>query len=133
VKFFFDEDVTPALPPICHERGYDATCARDRALLDVDDDDIVAFCFEEDFIVVTGNARDFRWLCGNVELHPGLIVMPSLLKEEQLKLFPRVIDYIEKQAAAENISPVTFMVNRVIEMAEDGNCTYYDLPQPEDS
>lgn len=133
MKFFFDEDVTPALPPICHERGYDATCARDRALLDVDDDDIVAFCFEEDFIVVTGNARDFRWLCGNVELHPGLIVMPSLLKEEQLKLFPRVIDYIEEQAAATNDSLADFMVNRVIEMAEDGTCTHYDLPHPEDN
>lgn len=57
------------------------------------DDDIVEFCFENDFIIVTGNARDFRWLCGNVELHPGLIVIPPLPKEEQLELFPRVITY----------------------------------------
>lgn len=133
MKFFFDEDVTPALPPICHERGYDATCARDRGLLDVDDDDIVAFCFEGDFVIVTGNARDFRWLCGNVDLHPGLIVMPSLLREEQLELFPRVIDYIEQRAAAANVSPADFMVNRVIEVAEGGSCSHYDLPQPEDS
>ena len=131
MKFFFDEDVTPALPPVCHDRGYDATCARDRDLLDVDDEDIVEFCFERDFVVVTGNARDFRWLCGSVELHPGLIVMPSLLREEQLDVFPRVIDYIEEQAASASVSPSDFMVNRVIEMAEDGSCTHYDLPQSE--
>lgn len=129
VKFFFDEDVTPALPPICHNRGYDATCARDRGLLDVDDDDIVDFCLEHDFIIVTGNARDFRWLCGDIELHPGLIVIPSLLKQEQLDLFPGVIDYIEQQATAAETSPAEFMVNRVIEMTEDGSCSHYSLPR----
>jgi hypothetical protein len=133
VKFFFDEDVTPALPPICHERGYDPTCARDRGLLDVDDADILDFCFESDFIIVTGNARDSRWLCGNVELHPGLVVMPSMVKREQLQLFPRVIDHIEDQAARANVSPADFTVNRVIEVAEDGGCTHYDLPRPEDT
>jgi predicted nuclease of predicted toxin-antitoxin system len=130
VKFFFDEDVSPSLPPICHSHGYEATCARDRGLLDVDDEDVVEFCFEHDFVVVTGNARDFRWLCGNVELHPGLIVMPSLPREEQLQLFPHVIDYIEEQAKEANVSPADFMVNRVIEMAEDGSCAHYDLPPP---
>jgi hypothetical protein len=58
--------------------------------------------------------------------------MPSTLKEEQLQLFPHVIDYIEEEAAAANISPAGFMVNRVVEMAEDRGCTHYDLPKPED-
>lgn len=96
------------------------------------DDDIVEFCFENDFIIVTGNARDFRWLCGNVELHPGLIVIPPLPKEEQLELFPRVITYIEEQAAAAEVSSADFMVNRALEMAEDRTCTLYDLPPPLD-
>ena len=40
------------------------------------DDQVFARCIAEGRVIVTENARDFRKIVGNVELHCGLILLP---------------------------------------------------------
>jgi hypothetical protein len=49
---------------------------------------------------VTNNADDFRELVGDVEIHPGLIVIPSLDRPGQLRLFDAALSFIEEQAGS---------------------------------
>jgi predicted nuclease of predicted toxin-antitoxin system len=53
------------------------------------------YAFENDFVVVTCNARDFIRLL-NVEVHPGLIVLREggLTRDEQWDRVQPVIAYI---------------------------------------
>jgi hypothetical protein len=49
--------------------------------------------FAKDRIVVTENAEDFRKLAAAVDLHPGLIILPSIARLEAQRLMDLVIDY----------------------------------------
>lgn len=71
MRLFVDENLSPALVSVAHDRGYDATCARDRNLLGEPDPVILDFCVADDRVCATNNADDFRELIGDVELHPG--------------------------------------------------------------
>jgi predicted nuclease of predicted toxin-antitoxin system len=76
MRFFIDEDLSPALVAECHRAGYDATCGRDRAMLGASDRAVAELCMDEDRILVTNNASDFLALAHEAGLHPGLVVMP---------------------------------------------------------
>ncbi|MBA2460629.1 MAG: DUF5615 family PIN-like protein [Actinobacteria bacterium] len=58
MRLFVDENLSPRLVTIGHERGYDSTCARDRDLLGAPDPDIFEFCVGDDRVCVTNNADD---------------------------------------------------------------------------
>lgn len=128
VRLFIDENLTPRLVSVGHDRGYDAICARDRNLLGAPDSEILAFCIGEDRVCVTNNADDFRALVGNADLHPGLIVQPNVARESQLQIFNRALEFIEQEAEAAGQAPRDLMVNRVLEVGETGVCELYDIP-----
>jgi predicted nuclease of predicted toxin-antitoxin system len=128
VRLFVDENLSPRLVSVTHDRGYDATCARDRNLLGALDPEILDLCLGEDRVCVTNNAGDFRELVGNVDLHPGLIVLPNIARKSQFKLFDRALDFIEQQAEAASQAPRDLMVNHVLEVDESGSCERHELP-----
>jgi predicted nuclease of predicted toxin-antitoxin system len=128
VKLFIDEDLSPQLVSRCHGRGYDATSSRDRGALGRLDHEIARLCYEEDRVLVTGNEGDFRRLCERQEIHPGLVVIPSVAASRQLQLVDAAIDHIEQRAQEFHVTAVAFMVNRVVEVGADGACVDFELP-----
>jgi predicted nuclease of predicted toxin-antitoxin system len=128
VRLFVDENLSPRLVSVGHDHGYDATCARDRNVLGAPDPEILDFCIGEDRVCITNNAGDFRELVGNVDLHPGLIVLPNIARESQLQLFDRALELIEQRAEAARQVPRDLMVNHVLEVDETGSCELYELP-----
>lgn len=128
VRLFIDENLSPRLASVGHDRGYDVTCARDRNLLGTADREILEFCLEEDRVCATNNADDFRELVGGVELHPGLIVLPNVGRDHQFELLDAALAFIEREAEAGGQEPRDLMVNHVVEIDETGTAELYELP-----
>lgn len=97
MKFFIDECISPSLSRHLNEAGlYDAVHPRDRGRLREPDHVIFARAIVEDRIIVTENADDFRSLAAKVDLHPGLIILPSLPHLEAQRLMDLIVAYLER-------------------------------------
>lgn len=94
MKFFFDECISPSLSHHLNQIGHDAIHPRDRGRLRDPDHVVLARAIEEDRIIVTENADDFRKLAAGVEVHPGLIILPSVARFEAQRLMELVIDHL---------------------------------------
>jgi hypothetical protein len=85
--------------------------------------DLMPRIVEENFTFVTNNARDFRRLYANEELHPGLvIIVPQVVPALQRELF---------EALLLDLEPNQDLLNEVIEITLDGEVaemTRYTLP-----
>ncbi len=127
MKFWIDECLTPALVGRAHAHGYEATCNRDRGQLGMRDDELLAIAVNEEFVFVTNNHTDFIGLCGNAELHTGLVVLPQRPRDAQLPLFSSAIAHIEGGSAQTNEAPTDWMLNRVVEI-DDESETCRDSP-----
>lgn len=69
---------------------------------------------------MTNNRDDFLGIMGDVELHPGLVViMENVPRDQQMRLFG---------TALEALAQVSSMVNKVLEVSSDGSIAMYDLP-----
>lgn len=128
VRLWVDECLSPTLVGVCQERGYWATCNRDRGMLGRKDPELYSEVVAEDAILVTNNESDFIALCEEAQLHPGLIVMPQSPRDRQARDLRAILDYLEARSTAEEQPPRSFMFNRVVEMEED--CTIGDFPLP---
>jgi predicted nuclease of predicted toxin-antitoxin system len=123
VKFFVDENLSPRLAAVCQERGYDATCCRDRGMLSADDrDQVVPLLFAEERIIVSEDWDDFQELFDQEGVHHGIVAMPARRLEVQQNMMTAAIAFIETAAAAANELPSDYMVNRAVHVDEDGNC-----------
>jgi len=80
-------------------------------------------CVEEDRILITENARDFRGLIGRIDIHPGLVILPSISRAGTLRLVEAVLRFLGEQP-----DPRNYMLNRVLEVGEDGAIAEYKLP-----
>ena len=74
-------------------------------------------------VIVTENARDFRKLIGNVELHCGLILLPAVDREKSWRLLQEVIEFLTERG-----DPMQVMVNHVAEIDFSGRVTLSQLP-----
>jgi predicted nuclease of predicted toxin-antitoxin system len=128
VRSFVDENLSPTLTGTAHDRSYDATSSRDRALLGLPDHALLRLCVDEERVLVTENAGDFRALCAAAGVHPGLIVMPSSAGARQRELLAACLDHIGVAAAAAGQTAGDYMLNRVVEIAADR--TIRDVPLP---
>lgn len=90
---------------------HDAIHPRDRGRLGELDHVVLARAIEEDRIIVTENAEDLRRLAACVELHPGLIILPSLARLEAERLMDRAIGHLVKHGRAH---PENVLVNSVL-------------------
>jgi predicted nuclease of predicted toxin-antitoxin system len=131
MKLWIDEDLSPSLVETAHRRGFDATCNRDRGLLGGSDDEVMDRCIDEDRTLVTNNYGDFRRLCQSRGIHPGLIVLPTPSREAQQQLLDKALAFVEQRATESGPADASeFMINRVVEVSEAGDCADFPLPAP---
>jgi predicted nuclease of predicted toxin-antitoxin system len=131
VRLWFDEDLSPTLVQVANELGHEATCSRDRGMLGSKDRDLRLRVQDEGCVLVTDNAADFRPMYARQEIHPGLIVMPAEYgREMQQHLARAVLDFVAKAAVDVAESAADFMINKLVEIGDDGECQILELPEP---
>lgn len=86
------------------------------------DDELLLRAIQDDRIIVTPNARDFRTLMARVDIHPGLITVEPLARNVTLRQIFAAIAFAESQP-----DPELFMINRVIEVTSAGGVVPYLL------
>ena len=86
--------------------------------------DLLKVITEQDWVLVTNNAIEFRGRYGIIELHPGVIfLLPAVRRHAQVQLF---------ETALEHVKAYPDMINRALDVTFDptGEVTLssYDLP-----
>ncbi len=123
MNFLIDECLHTSLVAVAVERGYEATHINYRGLSGAQDWNLMAPIRKGDFTFVTNNAKDFRRLCGQEDIHAGLVILiPNVPPAEQRELFDAALDDLER---APNL------INEVLEvglLAGDIQITRYELP-----
>jgi predicted nuclease of predicted toxin-antitoxin system len=124
VRLFLDECLSPRIAQALNESGeHVAVHPRDSGGLGQTDHSVLARCIQEDLVIVTENARDFRALVGAEDIHPGLIIVPCLDRDTSSSLIMLAIAFLEKRG-----EPMDVMVNHVLEVNKDGQMRLYALP-----
>ena len=80
-------------------------------------------CIARELVIVTQNARDFRALARTTDIHPGLIILPCVGRQQSFALLRAALAYLEARGNA-----IDAMLNHVLEIDEDGSIRFYPLP-----
>ena len=129
MKLWFDEDLSPTLVQVAQESGFEATCNRDRGVLGISDPQLRAIVQGDQYVFVTNNGSDFRPMYSRDAIHPGIVVMPAAFGRETQQTFARmVIGWIVGAAEDAGEIPADYMVNRLVEINEEGECRTLPLP-----
>lgn len=124
MRLFIDECLSPQLARHLNETGeHDAIHPRDMGRLGELDHVVLARCLAEDRVIVTENAVDFRKLVAREEVHPGLILLPSVSRERSLQLLADAIAHLTILG-----EPSDVIVNHVIEVSDTGVFALFPLP-----
>ncbi len=116
MRLFIDESLSPQLATRLNLKGrYEAVHPLHVGRRGEPDHRVLASCIAEDRIIVTQNARDFRKLVGQVEIHPGLIILPSIDREGTWLLLEAAIGFLEARG-----NPIDVMLNQVLEVEVSG-------------
>jgi len=123
VNFLIDECLHTSLVEVAVERGHEATHITYRGLSGVQDWNLMAPIREGDLTFVTNNAKDFRRLYAQEDIHAGLVILiPNVPPSEQRELFDAALDDLE-------VSPG--LINEALEVGiveGDIQITRYELP-----
>jgi predicted nuclease of predicted toxin-antitoxin system len=123
MRFLIDECLSIDLVSASHQAGYDAQHVAHIGKAGWKDWNVAHHACENDFIVVTNNASDFRRIYAALSLHPGLvIVLPNVGRETQTEIFRLALDQLDVGGEP---------INRVLEAdLADGKVTFrlYTLP-----
>jgi predicted nuclease of predicted toxin-antitoxin system len=123
VNFLIDECLHTSLVEVAEERGHEATHVTYRGLSGVQDWNLMAPIQAGDFTFVTNNAKDFRRLYAQEEIHAGLVILiPNVPPAEQRELF---------DAALDELAVAPGLINEALEvgLAEgEIQITRYELP-----
>ena len=112
MKLFIDECLSPQLATRLNRTGrHDAVHPLHVGRRGEPDHKVLQRCVDEDRVIVTENARDFRRLVMSAEIHPGLIILPALDREGTWLLLQAAIKYLETRG-----KPADLMVNHVLEI-----------------
>jgi predicted nuclease of predicted toxin-antitoxin system len=124
LKLFIDECLSPQLATRLNGTGrHDVVHPLHVGRRGEPDHKVLQRCIEEDRVIVTENARDFRRLIGGAEIHPGLIILPALDRQGTWLLLQAAIEYLERRG-----KPADVMVNHVLEVDESSTITLFQLP-----
>ena len=123
-RFLIDENLSPALVEPAHIRGFEAMHVNHLGLRTDTDWDLLKVITEQDWVLVTNNAIEFRGRYGTIELHPGVIfVLPAVRRNAQVQLFETALMHVEAYPD---------MINRALDVTFDptGEVTLvsYGLP-----
>ena len=75
---------------------------------------------------MTANARDFRALVAAQDVHPGLVILPSVGRERSESLLRDAIAFLSKHG-----DPMDVIVNHVLEVSIEAEMTLLMLPTQE--
>lgn len=124
MRLFIDECLSPVLAQRLNDSGlHDALHPRDYGRLGDPDHIVLQRCLDESRTIATENARDFRKLVGATDIHPGLIILPAVGREQSWDLLSKAIAAIEARG-----DPDQAMINRVVEVTASGDVSFYELP-----
>lgn len=122
MKLLVDENLSPTLVQHLAEFGVAAVHVAHCGLSGASDPVVWRYAFEHDQVVVTSNVADFLHLAGDVDLHPGVIVLRAghLGREEQWAwLLPVVRRFSDPRAD---------LVNRVVVVSGPGRFRVRAIP-----
>ena len=123
MRLFLDECLSPAIASTINRQGVHlAMHPRDFGGLGQPDHAVLQRCLDEDLVLVTANARDFRALVASEDVHPGLIVLPCLDRRESEALLHAAIRYLSERG-----DPMQIIVNHVLEVSADGKIALFPL------
>ena len=124
MRLFVDECLSPRIATRLNETGrHDAVHPLHIGRRGEPDHQILASCIAEDRVIVTENGRDFRQLVAGADLHPGLMILPSISREETWRLLQAAIAFVEARG-----DPMNEMVNHVLEIDMAGTITFSPIP-----
>ena len=125
MRFLLDEHLSPTLVSRLAALGCYGVAVPQVGLSGASDPVVWRYAYENDFIVVTTNAKDFLALL-DVELHPGLIVLreSGLSRQEQWNRIEPVLQHLF------NVNDPDFMLNKVIEIEAAGRFSVHEIPHP---
>lgn len=124
MELFIDECLSPSLAAELNATGFHvAQHPRDFGGLGDPDHTVLRKCIDNNLVIVTQNARDFRALVATEEVHPGLIILPLAGKARSKELVEQAIAYLHKLG-----DPMIVMINSVLEIASNGSMSLYNLP-----
>lgn len=119
-RFLIDECLSPALTGVARERGYDAAHVARSGRSGTKDWYLVPLIVENDLIFVTNDARDFRRLYRDLDLHPGLVLLlPKVSRVRQMELFGFALDEIDRRRDT---------INQMVEVDREGRVSVSDWP-----
>jgi predicted nuclease of predicted toxin-antitoxin system len=114
VRFLIDECLHTSLTDVANKAGHEAHHVTRRGWSGFKDHQLREVVLREEFVFVTNNARDFRKLMGESELHAGLIViLPNVTPALQCELFQR---------ALVEASKLPDMINKVLDRLRSSTC-----------
>ncbi|PZR75324.1 MAG: toxin-antitoxin system, toxin component, PIN family protein [Stutzerimonas stutzeri] len=123
MKFLIDECLHTSLVAVANEDGHDGYHVNWLGLSGEKDWDLMPRIVAGDYTFVTNNARDFRKLYSNEEIHAGLIIIvPQVVPALQRDLFELIL---------QEIASGDELLNEVIEISiedDEALLTRYSLP-----
>ena len=123
MRLFLDECLSPAIAGAINRQGLHlAKHPRDFGGLGQSDRSVLQRCLNEDLVLVTANARDFRALVASEDVHPGLIILPCLDRRESEALLHAAIRHLLKLG-----DPMQVMVNHVLEVSTNAEIALFPL------
>ena len=108
LSFLIDECLHASLVDTANGLGYTAYHIEHLGLKGAPDWQLWKRALQDDLILVTNNAQDFRKLSREADIHPGLVlILPMVRPEVQRQLFRLGLEYLAGR---------TNLINRVIEI-----------------
>ena len=127
MRFYIDECLSPVLARDLNRNDeHDAIHPRDRGRLREPDHIVFARSIEEDRILVTENSGDFRRLAATVDLHPGVITLPSVARAEAARLMALAIAFLNQDGVGR---PQDLMINSILTVGPDARIVISTWPQ----
>jgi len=125
VKLFIDECLPPDFALRLNELGgFDAAHPLHVGRRGEPDHRVLARCLDEERVIVTQNARDFRHLLGRQVRHPGLIILPGLGKAATWRLLRAGLEFL-----ASHGDPARRMANHVLDVTTEDDIALVALPR----
>jgi predicted nuclease of predicted toxin-antitoxin system len=108
-----DECLSPKLASVAQARGLACMHVTWLNLEGTSDWHVAGLAAERNYVIVTNNRKDFLRLYAELEVHNGLIIIvPAVVRREQMRLFDLAIDVAERQDS---------LINLLIEVHADGS------------
>ena len=108
MNFLIDECLHTSLVQVAVQWGHEATHVTYRGFGGVQDWNLMKPIREGEFTFVTNNAKDFRRLYAQEDIHAGLVILiPNVPPSEQRELF---------DAALDDLAATSSLINEALEV-----------------